>query len=171
MTVGTRAERMYPSRPFVGVGAVVWDGRRVLLERRGQPPAEGTWAIPGGLVELGETVEAALRREVWEECGIEVEVGPVAGVFEPIQRDADDRIRYHFVVIDFLARYVSGELRRGDDAAEVRWVLPERLEQYDLAPETRHMIGRALELARDASELPAERGTPATFPPGLRRED
>ena len=88
---------------MVGVGAVVWDGARVLLERRGQPPAQGSWAIPGGLVELGETAEDAVRREVLEECGIEIEVGPILGLFQPIERDADDRIRYHFTIIDFLA--------------------------------------------------------------------
>jgi mutator protein MutT len=143
-----RADRLYPARPLVGVGAVVWDGGRVLLERRGQPPAQGTWAIPGGLVEVGETAEAAVRREVREECGIEVAVGPVLGLFEPIQRDPDGRVRYHFVVVDFLAYYVSGELHTGDDAAETRWVAPADLPRYDLSPATRAMISRALTLVR-----------------------
>ena len=80
-----RSERLYPHRPLVGVGAVVWDGGRVLLERRGQPPAQGWWSLPGGLIELGETAEDAVRREVREECGIEVEVGPLFGLFEPIR--------------------------------------------------------------------------------------
>lgn len=139
-----RSERLYPSRPLVGVGAVVWDGARVLLERRGQPPAQGSWAIPGGLVELGETAETAVRREVQEECGVEIEVGPVLGLFEPIQRDSDGRIRYHFTVIDFLAYYRGGELRSGDDAAEVCWVTPGELAQYELSAATRAMIARAL---------------------------
>jgi 8-oxo-dGTP diphosphatase len=138
--------RTYPSRPFAGVGAVVWDGRQVLLERRGRPPAEGSWALPGGLIELGETAGAALQREVYEECGIQVEAGPILGLFEPIQRDPDGRIRYHFMVVDFLAYYVSGELRAGDDASEVRWVLPDDLGQYDLAPAGQEMIARALAL-------------------------
>jgi len=138
--------RTYPSRPFAGVGAVVWDGRQVLLERRGRPPAQGSWALPGGLVELGETAGAALRREVHEECGIQVEAGPILGLFEPIQSDPDGRIRYHFMVVDFLAYYVSGELRAGDDASEVRWVLPDDLGQYDLAPAGQEMIARALAL-------------------------
>ena len=139
-----RSERLYPTRPLVGVGAVVWDGRRVLLERRGQPPAQGSWAIPGGLVELGETADAAVRREVREECGIEIEVGPVLGLFEPIQRDSDGRIRYHFTVIDFLAYYRAGELQPGDDAADVRWVTPAELAAYELNPATREMIAQAL---------------------------
>jgi len=138
------AERLYPTRPLVGVGAVVWDGARILLERRGRPPAQGQWAIPGGLVELGETAAAAVRREVREECGIEIAVGPVLGLFEPILRDPDGRIRYHYVVIDFLAHYVSGTLQWGDDAAEARWVAPADLPDYDLSPATREMIARAL---------------------------
>jgi mutator protein MutT len=138
------AERLYPTRPLVGVGAVVWDGAQVLLERRGRAPAQGQWAIPGGLVELGETAAAAVRREVREECGIEITIGPLLGLFEPILRDPDGRIRYHYVVIDFLAHYVSGELRTGDDAAETRWVVPADLPNYELSPATREMIERAL---------------------------
>jgi mutator protein MutT len=141
-----RNDRLYPSRPLVGVGAVVWDGGRVLLERRGQPPAQGSWAIPGGLVELGETVEDAVRREVQEECGIEIDVGPILGLFQPIERDAGGGIRYHFTIIDFLAYYRFGVLRSGDDAAEVRWVTPADLVHYPLSPATRDMIGRALAL-------------------------
>lgn len=140
-----QAERLYPSRPLVGVGAVVWDGARVLLERRGQPPALGRWAIPGGLVELGETAAAAVRREVLEECGIEIDVDAMLGLFEPIQRDHDGRVRYHYTVIDFLARYRGGELRAGDDAADVRWVAPGELPAYELSPATREMIELALE--------------------------
>lgn len=136
--------RMYPARPLVGVGAVVWDGARVLLERRGQPPGQGAWALPGGLIDLGESAEAAVQREVREECGIEITVGPVLGLFEPIQRDPDGRIRYHYVVIDFLAYYRSGEIRVGDDAAELCWVTPDALRDYALHPATQAMIERAL---------------------------
>jgi mutator protein MutT len=146
MTV-EREQRTYPGRPFVGVGAVVWDGARLVLERRGQPPRQGDWALPGGVIELGETASEAVRREVMEECGIDVQVGPLLGLFEPIEREDDGRVRYHFVVADYLVYYVSGELRPGDDAAEVRWVRPEDLTQYDLAPAARSMIARALALA------------------------
>jgi len=141
-----RAERLYPVHPLPGVGAVVWNGAEVLLERRGRPPGQGHWAIPGGLIEIGETAEEAVRREVFEECGIEIAVGPVLGLFEPIQRDTDGRIRYHYVVVDFLARYVRGEVRVGDDAADVRWVAPAELVHYELSPATREMIARALVL-------------------------
>ncbi len=139
-----RSDRLYPAHPLVGVGAVVWDGRRVLLERRGKPPSEGVWSLPGGLIEIGETAEEAVQREVREECGICVEVGPLLGLFQPIQRDADGRVRYHFVVVDFLAYYRSGALQAGDDAAELRWVEPEELDNYALLPATRAMIEQAL---------------------------
>ncbi len=143
-----RSERFYPSRPMVGVGAVVWDGKRVLLERRGQPPAQDTWALPGGLIELGETAEAAVAREVLEECGIRVQVGPVLGLFQPIERDADERIRFHFVVIDFLAYYAGGDLIRGSDAAEVRWADPNDLDEYKLTPIGQQMIAKAMAIVK-----------------------
>jgi mutator protein MutT len=138
-----RSERLYPRRPMVGVGAVVLRAGQVLLERRGQPPAQGSWSLPGGLVDVGERLEEAVRREVREECAIEVEVGPLLGVFEPIVEDDDGRIRYHYVVLDYLARYVSGDLTIGDDAAELRWVAFSELEEYPLLPATRDMIERA----------------------------
>jgi 8-oxo-dGTP diphosphatase len=141
-----RSDRLYPGHPLVGVGAVVWDGSRLLLERRGKPPAQGAWSLPGGLIEVGETAEDAVQREVVEECGIEVTVGPLLGLFEPIDRDQDGRVRYHFVVLDFLARYRNGELRAGDDAADLCWVSPEDLHRYALMPATRAMIDRALAL-------------------------
>ncbi len=128
---------------MVGVGAVVWRDGAVLLERRGQPPLQGSWSLPGGLVEVGETLEQAVAREVREECDIEVKVGSLLGVFEPIVRDDDGRIRYHYVVIDYLAMYVTGEVAIGDDAAELRWVPVEDVLGYALLPETRDMIERA----------------------------
>ena len=144
------SERIYPARPLVGVGAVVCDGRRVLLERRGQPPGLGSWSLPGGLIDVGETAEDAVRREVREECGIEVTVGPVLGIFEPIVRDPDGRVRYHYVVVDYLAHYHGGEVRAGDDAADLAWVAPEDLDAFALLPATQQMIDRALAAMRSA---------------------
>jgi 8-oxo-dGTP diphosphatase len=138
-----RSERLYPRRPMVGVGAVVWRDGAVLLERRGQPPAQGSWSLPGGLVDVGETLEQAIAREVREECNIAVTVGPLLGVFEPIVRDDDGRIRYHYVVIDYLAVYAGGEVAIGDDAAELRWVPVEEVPGYPLLPATHDMIERA----------------------------
>jgi 8-oxo-dGTP diphosphatase len=143
-----RETRTYPARPFVGVGAVIWDGQRVLLERRGQPPMQDVWSIPGGLVEVGEATTDAVRREVREECGIEVTVGPLIGLFEPVERDEAGRVRYHYVVLDFLAHYVSGDLLRGDDAGEVCWVAPADLPAYHLLPATEDMIRRGLALVQ-----------------------
>lgn len=144
--VEDRSERLYPRRPMVGVGAVVWRDGAVLLERRGQPPRQGSWALPGGLVDVGEKLEEALRREVREECGIDVTVGPLLGIFEPIERDDDGRIRYHYVVIDYLVVYAGGDLAVGDDAAELCWVAADELDAYPLLPATRDMIERALQI-------------------------
>jgi 8-oxo-dGTP diphosphatase len=141
------SERIYPTRPLVGVGAVVWDGSRVLLERRGQPPAQGSWSLPGGLVDVGESVEDAVRREVREECGIDVTVGPLLGIFEPVVRDLDGRVRYHYVVVDYLTYYQGGEVQAGDDAADLAWVEPEDLQAYALLPATQQMIERAMAAA------------------------
>lgn len=142
-----RADRTYPQRPLVGVGAVVLGSEKILLAKRGKPPAKGSWSLPGGLIELGETAEQAIIREVMEETGLTVRVGPVLGLFEPIHQDADGRIQYHYVVIDFAAYYESGILEPGDDAADLRWVLPADLPDYNLLSATQDMIDRALRVA------------------------
>ena len=105
--------REYPSHPRVGVAAVVLRDNQVLLVQRGREPGKGSWGLPGGMLELGETLAEGARREVMEECGVEIEVGPLVAVFEPIQRDEDGRLRFHYVVVDYLARYLSGEPRAG----------------------------------------------------------
>jgi mutator protein MutT len=145
-----RSERLYPRRPMVGVGAVVWRDGCVLLERRGQPPAQDSWSLPGGLVDVGEMLEEAVVREVREECNIEVDVGPLVGVFQPIVRDAEGRIQYHYVVLDYLVIYRGGELAIGDDAAELRWVPFDDLGAYPLPPVTREMIERAKQAVAQA---------------------
>jgi 8-oxo-dGTP diphosphatase len=119
-------------RPVVGVGAVVFDGDRVLLAQRGNAPNRGLWSLPGGKVEWGETVRAAAQREIQEETGLIVEVGSVVEVIDAfIEPDADSP-PFHYVIIDFLARVVGGELRAGDDAAAVRWVAPGEWEALPL---------------------------------------
>jgi ADP-ribose pyrophosphatase YjhB (NUDIX family) len=114
--------REYPQAPVAAVGGVVLSGDDVLLIKRAFPPRQGEWSLPGGQLELGESLAAAVRREVKEETGIDIEVGPVVEVFDRVHRDDAGRIRYHFVIVDFLCRPAGGELRAGDDAAEVRWV-------------------------------------------------
>ncbi len=135
--------REYPDHPLVGVAAIILREDAVLLVRRGREPSKGLWGLPGGLLELGESVEAAVRREVLEECGIEVEVGPLAAIFEPVEHDRDGRVRYHFVVLDYLARYLGGEVRAADDADEARWVRLDALDGLPMHPETRAIIDRA----------------------------
>jgi ADP-ribose pyrophosphatase YjhB (NUDIX family) len=116
--------RRYPDRPIVAVGAVIFDGDRVLLVRRGQEPLKGEWSLPGGAVEAGESLEAALAREVREETALDVEVGALVEVLDSIRRDADGRAEYHYIIIDYACRPRPGSSTvpvRGTDAADVRW--------------------------------------------------
>lgn len=132
--------REYPGRPIVGVGAVVSRGDTVLLIRRGKPPLSGEWTLPGGAIELGETMDAAIQREVREECGIEIRVRGVVDAIDILQRDPDGRIRFHYVVVDFAATYVWGDLRGASDVQEARWVTRGELEQYYLTPKAIEVI-------------------------------
>ena len=120
-------ERWYPKAPIAGVGGIIRKDGKVLLVKRGKEPNRGKWTVPGGVVELGETLRQALKREVREECSIDIEVESVVDTLDAISRDGDGRVHYHFVIIDFIARHVSGEIRAGSDAAECRWVAPEEL--------------------------------------------
>ncbi|HSF07677.1 MAG TPA: NUDIX hydrolase [Methylomirabilota bacterium] len=139
--------REYPAYPRVGVGAVVLNHRRVLLVRRGGQPSSGRWSLPGGLVELGETTAEAVRREIREECGIEITVVGVAGVIDRITRDAEGRVRYHYLLVDYLAFPQSEAIVAGTDAAECRWVEIERLGDLDTTDGLADMIRRAEALA------------------------
>jgi len=143
------SDRRYPDRPYVGIGGIiVHEGRVVLVKRRFEPLA-GQWSIPGGAVETGETLEACLIREMTEETGFVVEVGPVVEVLDRITHDEQGRVLYHFVLIDYLCWPVGGELRAGSDVAEA--VLAERSElaHYELTEKALSVIERALEMARD----------------------
>jgi ADP-ribose pyrophosphatase YjhB (NUDIX family) len=132
-----------PARPVLGAAAVVIHDGRVVLIRRGKAPSAGEWSIPGGAVELGEPVEAALRREVREETGLDIAVGRFLEVFERVERD-DDGVRFHFVVLDYAATVVGGTLRAGDDAADVALADPADLERYALADSVRRVISAAM---------------------------
>ena len=113
---------IYPQKPQVAVGAVVFRKKKVLLVRRGQPPAEGLWALPGGSVELGETLQQAAEREILEETGVRIKAKEPVLTFEVIERDAHNRVRFHYVIVDFSADYISGEPHAADDAVQARWV-------------------------------------------------
>ena len=143
------SDRRSPDRPYVGIGGIiVHEGRVVLVKRRFEPLA-GQWSIPGGAVETGETLEACLIREMTEETGFVVEVGPVVEVLDRITRDEEGRVLYHFVLIDYLCRPVGGELRAGSDVAEAVLAEPSEFAQYELTEKALSVIERALEMARD----------------------
>ena len=147
------ARRRYPDAPLVGVAAAVFNAAgEVLLAQRSRPPRAGSWGLPGGLLDLGETLEDGARREVSEECGVEVAIGGIAGVFEPITRDEEGRVEYHYVVIDYWATWTSGTPRAGDDAADVRWVALDELPAYALLPDSYAVVQRAYELWRQSAQ-------------------
>ena len=139
--------REYLSVPRVGVGAVVLDNGRVLLVCRGKPPLMGKWSLPGGMVELGETTREAIRREVAEECGLEIRVGEVAGILDRVVRDAEGRIRYHWVLVDYVAFLESGTLCAASDADEAQWVDVDDVERLDTTDGLMDMIRRAVAVA------------------------
>lgn len=132
----------YPELPRVAVGAVVFKDNHVLLVRRGKAPALGQWAIPGGSVHLGETLQAAAEREIREETGIRIAAGVPVFIFDVIERDEEDRIRYHYVIVDLDATFRDGAIRPGDDALEARWVAAGDLSQLDVSRPTRQLLIR-----------------------------
>jgi ADP-ribose pyrophosphatase YjhB (NUDIX family) len=139
--------RRHPERPIVAVGAVVLDGARVLLVKRGQEPLKGQWSLPGGAVETGETLQAALAREVLEETCLDVEVGPVVEVLDSIRLDADGRPEYHYIIIDYACRVRAGTspvASCATDAAAVEWVEAADLERYQVTPAAIAVIRKAL---------------------------
>jgi 8-oxo-dGTP diphosphatase len=133
--------REYPARPIVGIGIVVLRDDTVLLVRRGKPPNIGSWTLPGGAQEVGETAETAARRELLEETGIEV--GPLhfAAVVDSIRRDAEERIQYHYTIIDFCGRWLAGEPRAASDVTEAVWAPLDALEPFGLWSEAHRVIG------------------------------
>lgn len=139
-------ERAYPERPLVGVGAVILKGEEVLLVKRGRMPGKGDWSLPGGLVELGETVSEALHRELWEELSVEVELIGLLGVYDRIVRDVDNRIHYHYVIVDYCARILSGEPRAGSDAAKAQWVNIAEMDSMGIDPKIGEAILKASNL-------------------------
>jgi ADP-ribose pyrophosphatase YjhB (NUDIX family) len=144
--------REYPDAPRVGVGAVVLDGDRVLLIRRGRPPAQGQWSLPGGLVRLGERLEDAVVREVEEECGLRVSLLGVCGVVDrivPAGLEPGERsgaIRYHWVIVDYAASVAGGELRAGSDADDAEWVRLDALPRRATTAGIGDMVERAVRL-------------------------
>jgi len=140
-------KRDYPDRPIVGVGAVIVENGRALVVRRGTEPLKGEWSIPGGVVELGETLRQAAAREAQEETGLEVEAGEVLEVVDRIMRDPQQKVQYHYVLVDFLCRRISGEARPGADASELYWISPDELESFPIADSAAAVLRKGLDAA------------------------
>jgi ADP-ribose pyrophosphatase YjhB (NUDIX family) len=140
--------REYPERPILGVGAVAFADREVLLVRRNQDPGRGQWSLPGGVVELGETLLQAVRREVREETLIEIEIGGLIGVFDRIIRDPDGQVQYHYVLVDYWGRVVAGRPRAHSDVSEARLVPIARLDELGIGKALLDLILKAAEKHR-----------------------
>ncbi len=147
MTQENSQSRQYPDRPLLGVGAVVFQGGKVLLIERGKDPLKGWWTLPGGLVETGECLECAVRREILEETGLEVRPSEVVAVFERIMPDIEGRTEFHYVIVDYLCEFKSGYLRPASDVSDARWVPVDKLDSVKMAPGTPPVIERARQLA------------------------
>ncbi|MEZ5354798.1 MAG: NUDIX hydrolase [Bryobacteraceae bacterium] len=135
--------RRYPQRPLLGVGALILKRDSILLVERGKQPLKGYWSLPGGLVEIGEGLAAAVEREVLEETGLVVKAGPVVEIFERIMRDKNGKPEYHYVLIDYLCKVTGGELRAGDDSSAVQWTRRKDLGTVKLTEGTLAVIERA----------------------------
>lgn len=133
-------KREYPDHPRVGVGAIVIEKDRVLLVCRGIPPSRGLWAIPGGGVEIGETLKDAAEREILEETGIRIEADRPVYSFDFIERDDEGEIRFHYVIVDFMARYLGGEVKAADDAADAKWLTWKEIQALPVSPNTLRVL-------------------------------
>jgi 8-oxo-dGTP diphosphatase len=140
-------KRAYPDTPLVGVGAIIIERGHVLLVKRGHAPLAGEWSIPGGVLEVGETLRQAAIREAHEETGLIVEPGVLLGVYDRLLRDDNQRTLYHYVLIDFLCRRQDGEVHAAGDAQEVRWFTPEEVTALRLPDDTAEVIRLGFEKA------------------------
>jgi 8-oxo-dGTP diphosphatase len=142
-------DRLYPSRPIVGVGGVVIQDGRALLIRRGTPPLQGEWSIPGGGLEVGEPIAEGVARELYEETRLRVRVLDLLEVFDRIIRDADGRPMYHFVILDYLCERISGDIRAGSDVVDVAWAAPDELGTFGLTETATRVVNRAFKAVRE----------------------
>ncbi len=142
------SKRDYPPSPRVAVGAVVFKENRVLLIKRENPPGKGLWAIPGGRVRLGETLQMAAEREIREETGIVIRAKDPVYAFDVIERDARGRIRFHYVIVDLLADYISGQPNPASDACDARWIARHELDELALSTNTRKFLKEEIEFGR-----------------------
>lgn len=144
-------DRRYPKRPIVGVGALIFEQGRILMAQRGKEPLMGWWSLPGGALELGETLDFAVRREVREETGLEIEPLEVFEIFERLMRDDSGAPEYHYVLIDYLCRVTGGTLCAGDDVCRVEWVTPDGLKDLQITEGTLGVIEKAFRKLENGS--------------------
>lgn len=142
--MNSEIKREYPTTPLLGVGVLVKKGASILLVQRAKDPKKGLWALPGGMVDLGEPVRLAAIREVKEECSIDIHLQDIVSVIDLIDKDNDGKIKYHFVLIDFLAEYVGGELQPASDALNAAWVDPADLPKYNIPELTQKVIRKVI---------------------------
>ncbi|UCC17918.1 MAG: NUDIX hydrolase [Dehalococcoidales bacterium] len=147
----TRAEREYPKQPIASVAACVFKGDRILLVQRGTQPSKGKWSVPGGAIELGESLKDTAKRELDEECGVNIEVGDIFDVENLLIRDEDDNIQYHYIVTYLTANYVSGDIRPGSEELDVCWATREELMNLDMDPIVRGYMLKAFENVKSIS--------------------
>ena len=138
-------DRRYPKRPILGVGAIILQGDEILLVQRGKQPLQDHWSLPGGAVETGELLKNAIAREVLEETGLTIEVGEMAEIFERLMPGPNGAVEYHYVLLDYLCRVVSGTLQAGDDSCAVAWVRRQDLHTLLITPGTLEVIERVFE--------------------------
>jgi len=140
--------REYPQQPLVGVGAIIVEGGRVLLIKRGKAPLLGEWSIPGGMLELGETLRQGAEREALEETGLVVRATDLLGVFDRIVPDETQRTLYHYVLIDFLCQEISGDMLAGGDASDTRWFTRADLSSLSMPEETLKILQMGIAKAK-----------------------
>ena len=140
----------YPQQPEIAVGALVLKDQKVLLVKRSQPPSEGLWALPGGKIHLGETLQQAAKREILEETGIAIISGEPVYSFDTIQTDKQGNVRFHYVIVDLLAKHKSGELEAGDDASEAGWFSLEDLEEIEVNKTTKELVLKYLKTDKNS---------------------
>ena len=147
-------KRLYPDQPVVGVGAIILRKCQILLEKRGNEPARGQWTIPGGVVEVGESLEDAVLRETKEETGLDVKSSALIDVVDQVHLDKDRKIEYHYVIIDYIVKVKPGEPKAGSDADELKWVSLDEVETYDLTPSFRRFFVKNKKKLKAASSVP-----------------